>query len=202
LIQIREVHPKVLEITGPHSYEQVLSHVHRYVPKPQHNPFLSLVPEQGVKLTPRPLCLSENFRRLQPSLHLLHHPSMRGDLDSRAVGEVLDEAKRLVDAGVKELLVISQDTSAYGVDVKHRTGFWNGSPVKTSMVSLCEQLAKLGVWVRPALRLSLPARRRSYSVDGGRQNPALSRYSVAACQPAHSEADEASWRGGTHAGAD
>jgi len=138
----------VLEITGPHSYEQVLSHVHRYVPKPQHNPFLSLVPEQGVKLTPRHYAYLKISEGCNHRCTFCIIPSMRGDLDSRAVGEVLDEAKRLVEAGVKELLVISQDTSAYGVDVKHRTGFWNGSPVKTSMVSLCEQLAKLGVWVR------------------------------------------------------
>ena len=146
--QIREVHPKVLEITGPHSYEQVLSHLHRYAPKPQHNPFLSLVPEQGVKLTPRHYAYLKISEGCNHRCTFCIIPSMRGDLDSRPIGEVLDEAKRLVSAGVKELLVISQDTSAYGVDVKHRTGFWNGSPVKTSMVSLCEQLAKLGVWVR------------------------------------------------------
>ena len=146
--QIREVHPKVLEITGPHSYEQVLSHVHRYAPKPQHNPFLSPVPEQGVKLTPRHYAYLKISEGCNHRCTFCIIPSMRGDLDSRPIGEVLDEAKRLVSAGVKELLVISQDTSAYGVDVKHRTGFWNGSPVKTSMVSLCEQLAKLGVWVR------------------------------------------------------
>ena len=146
--QIREVHPKVLEISGPHSYEQVLSHVHKYVPKPKHDPFTSLVPETGVKLTPR------HYAYLKISVGCNHRctfciiPSLRGDLESRPIGSVLDEAKRLVESGVKELLVISQDTSAYGVDVKHRTGFWNGQPVKTSMLSLCEQLAKLGVWVR------------------------------------------------------
>lgn len=146
--QIREVHPKVLEITGPHSYEAVLEHVHQYVPKPTHNPFTSLVPEQGVKLTPK------HYTYLKISEGCNHRctfciiPSMRGDLDSRPIGSVLDEAKRLVDAGVKELLVISQDTSAYGVDVKHRTGFWNGQPVKTSMIGLCEQLSSLGVWIR------------------------------------------------------
>ncbi len=146
--QIREVHPKVLEITGPHSYEQVLSHVHHYAPKPAHNPFLSLVPEQGVKLTPRHYAYLKISEGCNHRCTFCIIPSMRGDLDSRPIGSVLDEARRLVEAGVKELLVISQDTSAYGVDVKHRTGFWNGSPVKTSMVSLCEQLARLGVWVR------------------------------------------------------
>ncbi|HGJ5891061.1 MAG TPA: 30S ribosomal protein S12 methylthiotransferase RimO [Arsenophonus apicola] len=146
--QIREVHPKVLAITGPHSYEQVLAHVHHYVPKPQHNPFFSLVPQQGIKLTPR------HYANLKISEGCNHRctfciiPSMRGDLDSRPIGEVLSEAKRLVAAGVKELLIISQDTSAYGVDTKHRVGFWHGQPVKTSMVSLCEQLAALGIWIR------------------------------------------------------
>lgn len=146
--QIREVHPKVLEITGPHSYEQVLAHVHHYVPKPQHNPFLSLVPEQGVKLTPRHYAYLKISEGCNHRCTFCIIPSMRGDLVSRPIGDVLSEAKRLFDAGVKELLVISQDTSAYGVDVKHRMGFHNGEPVKTSMVGLCEQLAKLGVWTR------------------------------------------------------
>ena len=144
--QIREVHPKVLEITGPHSYEQVLEHVHHYVPKPKHNPFL--VPEQGVKLTPRHYAYLKISEGCNHRCTFCIIPSMRGDLVSRPIGEVLSEAKRLVDAGVKEILVISQDTSAYGVDVKHRTGFHNGEPVKTSMVSLCEQLSKLGIWTR------------------------------------------------------
>lgn len=146
--QIREVHPKVLEISGPHSYEQVLSHVHKYVPKPEHDPFTSLVPETGVKLTPRHYAYLKISEGCNHRCTFCIIPSMRGDLESRQIGAVLDEAKRLVEAGVKEILVISQDTSAYGVDVKHRTGFWNGQPVKTSMLSLCEQLAKLGVWVR------------------------------------------------------
>ena len=146
--QIREVHPKVLEITGPHSYEQVLEHVHHYVPKPKHYPFLSLVPEQGVKLTPRHYAYLKISEGCNHRCTFCIIPSMRGDLVSRPIGEVLSEAKRLVDAGVKEILVISQDTSAYGVDVKHRTGFHNGEPVKTSMVSLCEQLSKLGIWTR------------------------------------------------------
>ncbi|MGS3486847.1 30S ribosomal protein S12 methylthiotransferase RimO [Enterobacter hormaechei subsp. xiangfangensis] len=146
--QIREVHPKVLEITGPHSYEQVLEHVHHYVPKPKHNPFLILVPEQGVKLTPRHYAYLKISEGCNHRCTFCIIPSMRGDLVSRPIGEVLAEAKRLADAGVKELLVISQDTSAYGVDVKHRSGFHNGEPVKTSMVGLCEQLAKLGIWTR------------------------------------------------------
>ncbi|WP_448547182.1 30S ribosomal protein S12 methylthiotransferase RimO [Thalassotalea fusca] len=146
--EITEIHPNVLGVTGPHAYEEVLSQVHQHVEKPKHNPFIDLVPDHGVKLTPK------HFAYLKISEGCDHRctfciiPSMRGDLDSRPVGDVLGEAKRLANAGVKELLVISQDTSAYGVDVKHKTDFWDGMPVKTHMMALCEQLAKLGVWVR------------------------------------------------------
>ena len=146
--QIREIHPKVLEITGPHAYEEVLGHVHKYVEKPQHNPFTSLVPAHGVKLTPRHYAYLKISEGCNHRCTFCIIPSMRGDLVSRPIGEVLAEAKRLKEAGVKEILVISQDTSAYGVDVKHRTGFYDGMPVKTSMVALCEELAKLGMWVR------------------------------------------------------
>ncbi|WP_214454059.1 30S ribosomal protein S12 methylthiotransferase RimO [Aeromonas dhakensis] len=146
--QIREIHPKVLEITGPHAYEEVLGHVHKYVEKPTHNPFTSLVPAQGVKLTPRHYAYLKISEGCNHRCTFCIIPSMRGDLVSRPIGEVLAEAKRLKEAGVKEVLVISQDTSAYGVDVKHRTGFYDGMPVKTSMVALCEELAKLGMWVR------------------------------------------------------
>ncbi|MFM5750368.1 30S ribosomal protein S12 methylthiotransferase RimO [Aeromonas veronii] len=146
--QIREIHPKVLEITGPHAYEEVLDHVHKYVEKPQHNPFTSLVPAHGVKLTPRHYAYLKISEGCNHRCTFCIIPSMRGDLVSRPIGDVLAEAKRLKEAGVKELLVISQDTSAYGVDVKHRTGFYDGMPVKTSMVALCEELAKLDIWVR------------------------------------------------------
>ncbi|WP_421198952.1 30S ribosomal protein S12 methylthiotransferase RimO [Aeromonas enteropelogenes] len=146
--QIREIHPKVLEITGPHAYEEVLGHVHKYVEKPQHNPFTSLVPAHGVKLTPRHYAYLKISEGCNHRCTFCIIPSMRGDLVSRPIGEVLAEAKRLKEAGVKEILVISQDTSAYGVDVKHRTGFYDGMPVKTSMVALCEELAKLDIWVR------------------------------------------------------
>ncbi|QNF18874.1 30S ribosomal protein S12 methylthiotransferase RimO [Aeromonas jandaei] len=146
--QIREIHPKVLEITGPHAYEEVLGHVHKYVEKPQHNPFTSLVPAHGVKLTPRHYAYLKISEGCNHRCTFCIIPSMRGDLVSRPIGDVLAEAKRLKEAGVKELLVISQDTSAYGVDVKHRTGFYDGMPVKTSMVALCEELAKLDIWVR------------------------------------------------------
>ncbi|MFM4940787.1 30S ribosomal protein S12 methylthiotransferase RimO [Aeromonas enteropelogenes] len=146
--QIREIHPKVLEITGPHAYEEVLGHVHKYVEKPQHNPFTSLVPAHGVKLTPRHYAYLKISEGCNHRCTFCIIPSMRGDLVSRPIGEILAEAKRLKEAGVKEILVISQDTSAYGVDVKHRTGFYDGMPVKTSMVALCEELAKLDIWVR------------------------------------------------------
>ncbi|WP_421316634.1 30S ribosomal protein S12 methylthiotransferase RimO [Aeromonas veronii] len=146
--QIREIHPKVLEITGPHAYEEVLGHVHKYVEKPQHNPFTSLIPAHGVKLTPRHYAYLKISEGCNHRCTFCIIPSMRGDLVSRPIGDVLAEAKRLKEAGVKELLVISQDTSAYGVDVKHRTGFYDGMPVKTSMVALCEELAKLDIWVR------------------------------------------------------
>ncbi len=146
--QIREVHPKVLEISGPHAYEQVLSHVHKYAPKPEHNPFLSLVPEQGVKLTPKHYAYLKISEGCDHRCTFCIIPSLRGDLESRTIGEVLGEAKRLKNAGVKEILVISQDTSAYGADIKHRTGFYEGSPIKTSMLALCEELSKMGMWVR------------------------------------------------------
>ncbi|PPC77339.1 30S ribosomal protein S12 methylthiotransferase RimO [Pokkaliibacter plantistimulans] len=146
---IRKVHPSVLSVSGPQQYEQVVNAVHEYLPpKQDHNPFIDLVPPQGIKLTPR------HYSYLKISEGCNHRctfciiPSLRGDLVSRPVGDVLDEAERLVKAGVKELLVVSQDTSAYGVDLKYRTGFWQGRPVKTRMTELCEALGSMGVWVR------------------------------------------------------
>jgi ribosomal protein S12 methylthiotransferase len=146
--EIRQVHPNVLGITGPHAYENVLDQVHQFVPKPAYDPFLQLVPDTGVKLTPKHYAYLKISEGCNHRCTFCIIPSMRGDLVSRPIGEVLDEAGRLQKAGVKELLVISQDTSAYGVDVKHRTGFWNGQPVKTSMQAMCEALAELGIWVR------------------------------------------------------
>jgi len=122
--------------------------VHEFVPKPKYDPFTMLVPDHGVKLTPKHYAYLKISEGCNHRCTFCIIPSMRGDLVSRPVGEVLDEAQRLKNAGVKELLIISQDTSAYGVDVKHRTGFWNGSPVKTSMQSLCEALGDMGIWVR------------------------------------------------------
>ena len=146
--EIIELHPNVLGVTGPHAYDEVLAQVHEHVTKPAHNPFIDLVPEQGVKLTPKHYAYLKISEGCNHRCTFCIIPSMRGDLDSRPVGDVLGEAQRLVKAGVKELLVISQDTSAYGVDVKHKTDFWDGMPVKTHMQQLCEELAKQGVWIR------------------------------------------------------
>lgn len=146
--EIKQIHPKVLGITGPHAYEMVLEQVHSILPRPEHNPFEHLIPDHGVKLTPKHYAYLKISEGCNHRCTFCIIPSMRGDLDSRPIGNVLDEAKRLADAGVKELLVISQDTSAYGVDIKHRTGFWNGQPVKTQMQALCEALAQFGIWVR------------------------------------------------------
>lgn len=151
--QIREVHPKVLEITGPHSYEAVMSHVHKYVPKPEYNPYVNLVPKQGVKLTPKHYAYLKISEGCDHRCTFCIIPSMRGDLESRSIVQVLDEAKRLVDAGVKELLVVSQDTSAYSMDLKRKesgskTVFWNGMPIKNDLMTLCEKLGTLGIWIR------------------------------------------------------
>jgi len=146
---IRSVHPSVLAVTGPQQYEQVVRAVHAAAPpNTSHDPFLDLVPPQGIKLTPRHYAYLKISEGCNHRCSFCIIPSMRGDLVSRPVGDVLDEAQRLAKAGVKELLVISQDTSAYGVDVKYRSGFWNGRPVKTRMTELCDALSELGIWVR------------------------------------------------------
>ncbi|MEI8399504.1 MAG: 30S ribosomal protein S12 methylthiotransferase RimO [Alcaligenaceae bacterium] len=146
---IRAVHPSVLAVTGPQQYEQVVRAVHEAAPpNPLHDPFIDLVPPQGIKLTPRHYAYLKISEGCNHRCSFCIIPSMRGDLVSRPVGDVLDEAQRLARAGVKELLVISQDTSAYGVDIKYRSGFWNGRPVKTRMTELCSALSELGIWVR------------------------------------------------------
>ena len=146
---IKELHPKVLSVTGPAAYEEVVGAVHEYVPHtPVHDPYQDLVPPQGVKLTPRHYAYLKISEGCNHRCSFCIIPSMRGDLVSRPIGNVMDEAERLVRAGVRELLVISQDTSAYGVDTKFRTGFWNGRPLKTHMQALCEALGEFGVWVR------------------------------------------------------
>jgi ribosomal protein S12 methylthiotransferase len=144
---VAKVHPKVLAVTGPHAADEVMGHVHTHLPKP-HDPFVDLVPEAGVKLTPKHYAYLKISEGCNHRCTFCIIPSMRGDLVSRPIGEVMREAEALVKGGVKELLVISQDTSAYGVDVKYRTDFVNGRPVKTRMTELCEELSKLGVWVR------------------------------------------------------
>jgi ribosomal protein S12 methylthiotransferase len=144
---VRETHPKVLAVTGPHALEDVMTAVHQYLPKP-HDPFVDLVPAQGIKLTPKHYAYLKISEGCNHRCTFCIIPSLRGDLVSRPIGEVMREAENLVKAGVKELLVISQDTSAYGVDLKYRTGFWGGRPLKTRMSDLATALGELGAWVR------------------------------------------------------
>jgi len=148
---VQQLHPRVLAVTGPHATQEVMDAVHRHVPKP-HDPFADLVPAQGIKLTPRHYAYLKISEGCNHRCSFCIIPSMRGDLVSRPIGEVLGEAQRLFEAGVKELLVVSQDTSAYGVDLKYRTGFWDGKPVRTRLYELCDQLGRLaerhGAWVR------------------------------------------------------
>ncbi len=156
---VLQMHPSVLAVTGPHATQEVMDAVHRHVPKP-HDPFVDLVPEQraqfrgqaGIKLTPRHYAYLKISEGCNHRCSFCIIPSMRGDLVSRPVGEVLGEARALFESGVKELLIVSQDTSAYGVDVKYRTGFFDGRPIRTRMVELCAALADLaaahGAWVR------------------------------------------------------
>jgi ribosomal protein S12 methylthiotransferase len=144
---VKQAHPKVLAVTGPHAREEVMDAVHRHLPKP-HDPFVDLVPPQGIRLTPKHYAYLKISEGCNHRCSFCIIPSMRGDLVSRPIGDVMKEAEVLVKSGVKELLVISQDTSAYGVDVKYRTGFWGGRPIRTRMTELCEALGELGVWVR------------------------------------------------------
>ena len=147
--EIRELHPAVLSVTGPQQYEQVVGAVHRHAPfERDHEPFVDLVPPQGIKLTPRHYAYLKISEGCNHSCTFCIIPAMRGKLVSRTAGDVLAEAESLVDSGVKELLVISQDTSAYGVDLKYKLDFWGGKPVKTRMTELCRALGSLGVWVR------------------------------------------------------
>ena len=144
---VKKAHPSVLAVTGPHALEEVMSAVHFNLPKP-HDPYIDLVPPQGIRLTPKHYAYLKISEGCNHRCSFCIIPSMRGDLISRPIGEVMNEAESLVKAGVSEILVISQDTSAYGVDVKYRTGFWNGRPVKTRMTDLANALSELGVWVR------------------------------------------------------
>ncbi|HEY7656364.1 MAG TPA: 30S ribosomal protein S12 methylthiotransferase RimO [Burkholderiales bacterium] len=144
---VRKTHPRVLAVTGPHATDEVLRAVHEHLPQP-HDPYTSLIPPQGVKLTPAHYAYLKIAEGCNHRCTFCIIPALRGGLVSRPLGEVIQEAENLVKAGVKELLVISQDTSAYGVDVKFRTGFWRGRPVKTRMTELARALAELGAWVR------------------------------------------------------
>ena len=145
--KVLDAYPNVLAVTGPHAYEAVMQSVHTHLP-PLHDPYTSLVPPQGVRLTPRHYAYLKISEGCNHRCSFCIIPSLRGDLVSRPIGDVLQEAENLVNAGVRELLVISQDTSAYGIDVKYRTGFWQGRPIKTHSQQLAEALGEMGVWVR------------------------------------------------------
>ena len=148
---VQQMHPSVLAVTGPHATQEVMDAVHANLPKP-HDPFVDLVPPMGIKLTPKHYAYLKISEGCNHRCTFCIIPSMRGDLVSRPVGDVLKEARALFEGGVKELLVISQDTSAYGVDVKYRTGFWDGKPVKTRTLELVQTLGEMaatyGAWVR------------------------------------------------------
>lgn len=147
--KVLDAHPGVLAVSGPHAYEEVMTAVRATIKPPQnHNPFIDLVPPQGIKLTPRHYAYLKISEGCNHRCSFCIIPSMRGDLVTRPVGDVMQEAENLVKAGVKELLVVSQDTSAYGVDVKYQTGFYNGRPMKSHIQQLSEALGELGVWVR------------------------------------------------------
>jgi ribosomal protein S12 methylthiotransferase len=144
---VESKYPNVLAVTGPHATHEVMDAIHAHLP-PEHDPFIDLVPPQGIRLTPKHYAYLKISEGCNHRCTFCIIPDLRGDLVSRPVNEVLTEAERLVESGVKELLVISQDTSAYGVDRKYKTEFWNGMPVKTRMTEMCEALSTLGVWVR------------------------------------------------------
>ncbi|MBA4143132.1 MAG: 30S ribosomal protein S12 methylthiotransferase RimO [Nitrosospira sp.] len=144
---IKQAHPQVLAVTGPQALPEVMAAVHLHMPQP-HDPYISLIPPQGIRLTPRHYAYVKISEGCNHRCTFCIIPSMRGDLVSRPINQVMQEAENLVNAGVKELLIISQDTSAYGVDVKYRTGFWQGKPLKTRMTELARALGDLGVWVR------------------------------------------------------
>jgi ribosomal protein S12 methylthiotransferase len=144
---IKQAHPQVLAVTGPHALPEVMSAIHAHLPQP-HDPFTSLIPPHGIRLTPKHYAYIKISEGCNHRCTFCIIPSMRGDLVSRPIHQVLQEAENLVNAGVRELLIISQDTSAYGVDVKYRTGFWQGRPIKTRLTELASALGELGVWVR------------------------------------------------------
>ncbi len=144
---VKQTYPEVLAVTGPHAAQEVMEAVHHNLPKP-HDPFVDLVPNTGIKLTPKHYAYLKISEGCNHRCTFCIIPSLRGDLVSRPIGEVMQEAENLVNAGVKELLVISQDTSAYGVDIKYRTGFWHGRPIRTRMTDLCQALGEFDIWTR------------------------------------------------------
>ncbi|MCU0836558.1 MAG: 30S ribosomal protein S12 methylthiotransferase RimO [Chromatiaceae bacterium] len=144
---VREAHPGVLAVTGPHAYAEVMQAVHEHLPAPEH-PFVSLLPPQGVKLTPHHYAYVKISEGCNHRCTFCIIPSLRGDLASRPIGEVLREAAQLVEAGVRELLIVSQDTSAYGLDLRYRPDFWHGRPLRTDIVNLAQALGELPAWVR------------------------------------------------------
>jgi len=145
--KVLQAHPEVLAVTGPHAYEAVMGAVHEQL-KPPHDPYLDLVPPQGIKLTPKHYAYLKISEGCNHRCTFCIIPSLRGDLVSRPIGDVMQEAENLVNSGVKELLVVSQDTSAYGIDTKYQTGFWNGRPIKSHIQQLSESLGELDAWVR------------------------------------------------------
>jgi ribosomal protein S12 methylthiotransferase len=144
---VKKAHPQVLAVTGPHALPEVMSAIHTHLPQP-HDPYTSLIPPQGIRLTPKHYAYVKISEGCNHRCTFCIIPSMRGDLVSRPIHQVMQEAEHLVNAGVKELLIISQDTSAYGVDIKYRTGFWQGRPIRTRLTELAQALGTLGVWVR------------------------------------------------------
>ena len=197
---ISAAYPDVLAITGPQQYESVVEAVHRAVP-PQHDPFLDLVPPEGIKLTPRHYAYLKISEGCNNRCTFCIIPRLRGDLVSRPAGDVLREAEKLVAAGVKELLVISQDTSAYGVDIKYATSQWRGREVRAKFIDLragARRARRLGA---AALRLPLPARRRRHPADGRAEDAALSRHPVPARVARRAQTHEAAGRAGEDAGA-
>jgi ribosomal protein S12 methylthiotransferase len=145
--KVLERYPNVLAVSGPHAYEEVMGSVHQHLPRP-HEPWLELVPSGGLKLTPRHYAYLKISEGCNHRCSFCIIPQLRGDLVSRPIGEVMQEAENLASAGVKELLVVSQDTSAYGLDMKYRMDFWNGRPMKTHIQQLGEALGELGIWIR------------------------------------------------------
>ena len=191
---VRQMHPSVLAVTGPHATQEVMDAVHANLPKP-HDPFMDLVPAAGIKLTPRHYAYLKISEGCNHRCTFCIIPSMRGDLVSRPIGDVLKEARALFEGGVKELLVVSQDTSAYGVDVKYRTGFFDGKPIKTRMLELVQALGEMaepfGAWVRLHYVYPYPSVDEVIPLMAYRQGPALPGRAVPAQPSRRAAPDEA-----------